>query len=180
MRVPSSLLLATLLGTFLAGEVRGQDRPLAFGLTGGVSFPIGELGDDVEAGFHLNALAQAEQLGNLPFGLRGEFGYQSFSKDDFSLRHLVGRVNALVPFASRPDAQPYLIGGVGLYNSKGEIDHGDHAHGGESESFAGINAGAGIRWSISGLTTVVEARFHHVFDDHHAQQFIPLSIGILF
>jgi len=180
LRTSIPVLVTAIVLAGLAGEAMAQDRSIAFGASGGVTFPIGDLADDVETGFHLNGLLQSERIGGLPFGLRGEVGYQSFSHDDDTLRHIVGRINAILPFAGRPDAQPYFIGGLGLYNSKAETDHGDHAHGGEAENFAGINVGAGIRWSISGLTTVVEARFHHVFDDNHAQQFIPFSIGVLF
>jgi len=136
----------TILLAALASEALAQDRSIVFGASGGVTFPIGDLADDVEVGFHLNGLVQSERIGGLPFGLRGEAGYQSFSHDDDTLRHIVGRINAIVPFAGRPDAQPYLIGGLGLYNSKAETDHGDHAHGGEAENFAGINFGAGIRF----------------------------------
>jgi hypothetical protein len=176
----SVLLSLPLLVALAAGEARAQERSLLFGASGGVTFPIGDLADDVETGFHINGILHTDRLGGLPFGLRGEAGYQSFSHDDDTLRHLIARVNAIVPVWERPDAVPYIIAGVGLYNSKAETDHGDHAHGGESENFAGINAGFGVRWSIGGLQTIVEARFHHVFDDQHAQQFIPFSIGVLF
>jgi hypothetical protein len=164
----------------VAGDLHAQDRSFAFGLGGGATFPLGEIGDEFEAGLHINGLVQSGALGALPFGLRGEVGYQTFSHDDDTLRHIVGRVNAVIPFAGRSDAQPYLIAGVGLYNSKEETDHGDHTHGGEAENFLGLNAGVGIRWSLGGLNTFVEARFHNVFDDHHAQRFIPFSLGILF
>jgi hypothetical protein len=164
----------------LSADISAQERSFNPGLAGGVTFPVGDLADEVEVGFHVHGLIQSERLSNLPFGWRAELGYQSFAHDDETVRHIVGRLNAIIPFASRPDARPYILAGAGLYNSKAETDHGDHTHGGESENFAGINAGVGIRWNIAGLNTIVESRFHHVFDDHHAQQFIPLTIGVLF
>ena len=181
MKQPAGTLGAlALVLTLAVGDLHAQDRSFAFGLGGGATFPLGEIADEFDAGLHINALMQSGSLGSLPFGLRGEVGYQTFSHDDDTLRHIVGRLNAVLPFARRADAQPYLIAGVGLYNSKEETDHGDHTHGGEAENFFGLNAGVGIRWTLAGLNTFVEARFHNVFDDHHTQRFIPFSLGILF
>jgi len=161
-------------------ELGAQERPVLFGVGGGVAFPLGEIADEFDAGLHANVFLQTGTLGALPVALRAEGGIQRLSRDDDSLRNLAARVNAVLPFATRPDAAPYLIAGVGLYNTKEEVgDHGsgDHA---ESENFLGVNVGVGVRWSLGGLRTFVEARYHSVFDDVHTQHIIPLTIGITF
>lgn len=163
---------------FLASAAEAQERALAFGVSGGVSFPLGEIGDEFDPGYHLTGLLELTP-GGLPFALRGEGVFQRFSHEDDYLRHLAGRLNAVIPFAVAPDARPYLIVGAGVYNSKEVVDHGDHTHD-DAETFLGVNVGVGIHWAIGRLNTFVESRFHNVFDDVHAQRFIPLTIGIRF
>jgi len=169
---------ALLVISFQGAEA--QERSVIFGVTGGTSFLTGELAEEFDTGLHINGLVQLNNLGSLPFGLRGEVGYQKFSHDDDSLTHLLGRVSAIIPFATRPDAQPYFFAGAGIYNSKEETDHGDHSHGGEAENFVGFGGGVGVRYRLGGLNLLVETGFHNVRDDHHPQRFIPLTVGITF
>jgi len=175
--IATALLASAALLTLNASPVSAQTE---FGVLGGATVFTGELGEEFETGLHLKGFVETPSLGSLPFGLRGELGYLTTSHGDDSLRHISGELGAILPFATRSDAAPYLIGGIGLHNSKMETDHGDHAHGGEAENFLGVSAGVGIRWSIGGVKTLVETRFHYVFDEEHAQTFIPLSIGIRF
>jgi hypothetical protein len=171
----------TLLSVFTlasAVEVAAQDRPFTFGLAGGASFPLGEIADEYDAGFHLAGLFELASLGNLPLGLRLEGGFQKFTHDDESLTHLFGRVNAVRDLGA---SGLYLIGGVGLYNS--EEDHGGHDHDGDdhgAETFFGFNGGAGWRTAVGPLNAFVEARFHTVLDDVHTQFFVPISVGFRF
>jgi len=171
-------VFALLAGSFQGAEA--QERSVIFGVTGGTSFLTGELADEFDTGLHINGLVQTNRLGSLPFGLRGEVGYQKFTHDDDSLTHLLGRVSAVIPFATRPDAQPYLFAGVGIYNTKEETDHGDHAHGGEAENLFGFGGGVGVRWRLGGVNLLVETGFHNVRDEAHPQRFIPLTLGIVF
>jgi opacity protein-like surface antigen len=174
-----SLSLALTLG---AAEAEAQQRNFSVGLATGAVFPMGDLSDAYETGLHLDGLVETSSLGGLPFGVRGEVGYLRFSEGDFSTRFLSGRVNAVIPFATAPDARPYLLAGGGLYNVKGELNdvlltvlNG----GGDSENRFGINLGVGINYTLGGLDTFVEARYHNVFRDE-ALRFIPLSLGIRF
>lgn len=173
-----SLSLSLAMG---AAEVEAQQRNLSVGLSTGAVFPVGDLSDVFETGLHLDGLVETSSLAGLPFGVRGELGYLRFSEGGFTTRFLSGRVNAVIPFATAPDARPYLIAGGGLYNVKGErhdvlLDVNDD---GESNSRFGINLGVGTNYTLRGLDTFVEARFHSVFDDE-ALRFFPLTLGIRF
>ena len=163
-----------------ADEAEAQQRNFVFGASTGAVFPTGELSDVYEAGLHLDAHLEFPTLGALPFGLRAEAGWQRFSHDDDALRFLSGRVNAILPFAVAPDATPYLVAGLGMYNLDGHFPHGDHTHADESETLFGINVGVGVTYPIGGLNTFVEARFHNLFDDGESFRFVPLSLGIRF
>jgi hypothetical protein len=48
-----------------------------------------------------------------------------------------------------------------------------------SSTGLGLNAGAGIRLPLGGMSALIEARFHHAMGDR-AVQFIPVSFGLAF
>jgi hypothetical protein len=164
-----SLLLLSLA---TAQEAEAQAR---FGVAGGVSFPMGEIGEEFDTGFHLGGIFET-RLQALPFPLRAELGFQRFTHDDDKLTHLTAVLNAVFPVGDRA----YLLGGLGLYNTKEESDHGDHSHD-DAENLLGFNVGVGFQLPVGGLNLSVESRFHNVLDpDHGGQRFIPLSVAIRF
>jgi opacity protein-like surface antigen len=72
---------------------------------------------------------------------------------------------------------PYLIGGAGIYNLKSDIDGADDP---DSQNKFGVNGGIGASFPLSGFNTFIEARYHHVFTENVATQFIPVTFGISF
>jgi len=163
---------ALILGVGMPTEAQAQR---SFGVSGGLSFPFGEIGEEFDTGFHLTGLAEAP-LGALPLSLRGEVGFQRFTQGDDSLTHLSGLLNALFPVGD----SAYLIGGLGIYNSAEKADHGNHSHD-DAHNLFGLNGGLGFHLPLGGVRLIVESRFHNVFDDEHGgQRFIPLSIGFRF
>ena len=69
--------------------------------------------------------------------------------------------------------RPYLIGGVGYYGQKPDVS------GAKSVNDLGLNGGIGAAFQLSGFTTFVEARYHHIMSDV-TTQFIPVTFGISF
>lgn len=166
---------AALLLAFGAGAAEAQTRAFTVGVGGGAVFPVGDLSDDYGTGFDVSGLLEFASLGALPLGFRGEAGYQTFSEGNLSTRFLSGRANVVVPFLVAPDAAPYLIGGIGLYNRRAE--DGNNA---SSDSDLGFNVGAGINYAIAGMNTFVELRLHSVSGDGGSSRFIPFTLGIRF
>jgi hypothetical protein len=60
------------------------------------------------------------------------------------------------------------------------VDIGDRTVSGESETNVGLNAGVGLDFGLSGLSTFLEARFHSVFTDGSNTNFVPIVFGIRF
>jgi opacity protein-like surface antigen len=159
-------------------------RPMTFGISGGLTLPVGDIGDAVNSGFNAGAhLAFMPAM--LPFGVRVEGQFNRFAYDetvasDANLQIISGTANAVfgVPAASSA-FRPYVIGGLGVYNSKftAETVLGD---GSSSDTNFGLNAGAGIEFGLSGLSTFIEARFHSVFTEGNKTNFVPISFGIKF
>ena len=70
---------------------------------------------------------------------------------------------------------PYLIGGAGVYNLKSDVSDADDP---DSINKFGVNGGIGASFPLSGFTTFIEARYHHVFSENVATKFIPVTFGI--
>lgn len=145
-------------------------------LGGGPSFPVGDLGDVADMGF--NGLIGAEVVVPMvPFGVRidgmiNQFGFTDV--EDVDLRVLSGTVNAMlrIPMVA---ASPYLIGGIGVYNSDmGDVGDLDIP----SETDLGANIGIGVRFGLSGLAVFGEARMHNIFTDGESIRFIPVTLGL--
>lgn len=153
---------------------QAQARPVSIGLAGGVSMPTGELGDAFKMGYNV-AGSIGFSPAAVPFGVRAEVAYQSFDADanvDFTLSTLYGTLNGVFNIGSGATGMaPYLIAGAGVYNFGGDVD---------SETDFGINGGGGIRFALSGFTTFLEARYHHVFSEDEATNFIPITFGVQF
>ena len=122
-----------------------------------------------------------EEARQLPVGIQIDGSYSRFSDEtsfDISNQLIYGTANAVYRFQSSADTRirPYLIGGVGVYNSK---ETGDDALGGSSTKF-GVNGGAGVDFKAGGAGLFLEARFHNVFVTGPNVEFFPLNLGIRF
>lgn len=201
-RTHSVALLLTAAAIVAASPASAQDaaavRPFTFGVSGGVSLPMGDFGDGVKTGFNAGAHL-AFKPAMLPFGVRVEgqfnrFDIKAFDDDidldvDGNAQIISGTVNGVfgVPAASSA-FRPYVIGGVGVYNERVSgsafgIDVSD------SQTKFGLNGGVGIEFGLSGLATFIEARYHLIFDAEDDEEtgasgsnttYIPISFGIKF
>jgi hypothetical protein len=170
----SSLFAALVAGSLALSPhvASGQAR---FGISGGLAVPVSDLGDVAEVGYNV---AAALHFGgtHVPFGARIEGSLSGFSLDEAreDARILNATLNAVANFGQRPSS-PYLIGGLGLYNSKvAKLD---------SKNALGMNVGGGLRFPIGDLTTFFEARYHLMFGDRTEFanfQFIPITFGVVY
>ena len=156
----------------LGSEVAQAQRPLTFGISGGLSLPTSDMADRVETGWNAAAALNYNfPLSNL--GVRFEGFWNQFSGEGANpdLRILGGAVNAFYHLGGI-GIRPYVIGGIGSYNAK--FDEG------ESTTDLGINAGGGIKFALAGMSAFAEARYHAVDTDIGDFQFVPIVFGIEF
>lgn len=159
-------------------------NPISFGVVGGASIPLGVFADSAGTGWHGGGLLQWDTP-TLPIGIRVDGVYHKFGeKDENHPSMIVGTFNAVWNFPmTQPYAvRPYLIGGAGVYNSRCRQAPAD---GCDSQTNVGLNGGGGITVPLSGFATIIEARFHIVFDSDDNPNtsnltFIPISVGLLF
>ena len=159
---------------------------VGFNVGGGLSMPLGDFGDQADMGFH-GLVGVTFQPASLPVGVRVDGMYHmwggsedAFGDLDVGTRAIVGTANAVYTFqtAETSTFHPYLIGGLGLYNTALTGDDVPDGFDDSSTDF-GINAGAGFNFSAGeSLGLFVEGRFHNVFTEGESTSFIPISVGV--
>ena len=167
---------AALFGT--TGLSAQSYKPVSIGIAGGAAIPVGDFADSYNTGFNGTVGLGLSSLGS-PVGLRLEAMYNKFfGRDDIGpnqpdARVIAGTAN-LVYNLQGQGIRPYLIGGAGYYGAKLDVPNA------ESTNKFGLNGGIGAMFPLSGFNTYVEARYHHMFTDGSATQFIPVTFGIFF
>lgn len=178
--VRASFMAGAAALAFSASEAQAQ---VGFSIAGGPSFATGDFGDGLDMGYHVK-VAAGFSLPMLPIGLEADGMWTRFNVSDVDDAHnqiLNGSLNAVINLPT-PGLTPYIIGGVGYYNTKAEIGNLDF----DSNDF-GLNIGAGVRMGLVGLGGVfAEARLHNIFggEDEEGEsesiRFVPVSLGIRF
>jgi hypothetical protein len=185
------LAAGTMAFAVAAGSTPARAQgPVSVGIAAGATIPSGDFSDMEKTGYHfMGSLAFGAPI--LPVGFRidgmwNQFTGKSnsgllgtFDNTDFRVLNATGNVVFQLPGAIV--AKPYLIGGLGAYWSKPDVD-------GESyKSKLGYNVGIGVKTALSGFGAFAEVRWHQVpdvFEDANGNKssltMIPLTFGILF
>lgn len=171
------LALALTAAAAHAQATGAPTRPVSVGISGGLSIPTGDFGDAVKSGFNAGGLLEFARPAS-PVAFRLEVDYQRFdAKSDLAgagnLRVISGVANVLYKFAGET-ARPYLLGGVGLFNT------GSSVEGSESETDFGANVGVGLELPLSGITAFGDIRYQAIFASPDNVNIIPIRVGIRF
>jgi hypothetical protein len=198
------VLLACLAGTALAAasplyaQSNGGAR-VHVGLTGGISYPGGDLKSIAKTGWNAGALLTIGST-RAPLSLRIEGQWNQFNgKPQFAgdrpteyddLRVLDVTANAVYTIPSSSSANLYFIAGAGIYNERGTVRFGSSVTN-SSATNPGVNVGAGVRLLLGRLAAFVELRSHYLAhganvtpygslgSGHEALHYWPLSVGIV-
>ena len=200
---PAALLLlaAGTAGAQASSPASTAERPLSFGISGGLSLPTGNAGDVFSSGFNVDGLLEVRARPASPVAFRFEAGYQRFAiKDevrelfedfgaeiDGDARVISGVVNALYKFPGVA-VRPYVLGGVGVFNVGGSAtisgidESGELLDEDESGSITrfGFNVGGGLEVPLSGITAFGEIRFQSIRTPDEPFNIVPIKVGIRF
>jgi hypothetical protein len=151
-------------------------KPVSLGISIGAAIPVGDLGNDYKTGYNGTVSLGLQSTGS-PVGFRIDGMYNKLSvKNDrvVSLPDIIlTSANANLVYAlPGVGMRPYLIGGGGIYGYKSDVS------GAKTNTDFGLNGGIGASFPLSGFTTFIEARYHHIFTPGTATQFIPVTFGI--
>lgn len=177
-------VVAALAVPALASAQAAADKPVSFGVSGGLSVPMGNLGDGANSGFTVAGHAFYKPAGISAVRFRGDVAYDKWGvKDaggDADLRSLSFVANALYDFPSQSNVRPYLIGGLGAYNSKAIINLGQVTASTNSSTDLGLQVGGGLTFKLSGFDTFAEAKFVNVFTSGSSTTWLPITFGVRF
>jgi len=174
------------LALALSAQVAQAQGGLSFGLGAGVVVPSGSMADLNSTGYtgqaSLRMQPAASPLGFQVDGFYTRLGLQNDIEGHSQM--IGGTANAVYAFSGASAARPYLIGGVGVYNTKLTLD----GFGSGSDTKFGANAGAGFDFKLGAASLYAEGRFHTIFkaavDAETLQEttayMIPITVGLRF
>lgn len=173
-----SAAAATMLFVAAVADLPAQGA--RFSLGGGVGVPLGTFDEFAKVGWQGTAGVSLFPA-SIPVGIQVDGTFAQFSDEtplDIKSQLIFGTANAVYQFQSSSTARlrPYVIGGIGVYNSKATGE--DAPEGSTTE--AGINIGGGFDIEAGGAGLFVEARWHNVFLEGDNRKFLPITLGIRF
>jgi hypothetical protein len=166
----------------LLAPVAVAQAQINFGIAAGASVPSGNFANSVETGYHLMATAGL-QPPLAPIGLRVDGMFNEFNAKapaTSKLRVMGVTANAVLSMPGAIVLSPYVIGGVGMYNTRSTAPNVP------SNGDFGFNVGAGIKFGLAGFSAFGEARWHSVKSNNTTTsaddsfRFIPITFGIIF
>lgn len=188
-----------------APQPQSHAHAIRIGLGGGMSVPVNEAGDAFKTGLHGQGFLLVDFGRLLHFGmlptLRFNLGYQRFSyKDQFSAAQggstatqmqnaesqILSGVAGLQLHLLHGPVRPYLLAGLGAFRIQNSVDSTGTGTGSSTSSMKfGVDAGAGIAFSIKRIDAFVEGKVQNVYTDQglidtKSIRVIPISFGIIF
>jgi hypothetical protein len=141
----------------------------------GVTAPVSAYGSDKNVGYHVELLVDV-RVPATPLGFRidGAFHDMKYTGNSTRDQIFMATGDAVLRVPTGTTLTPYLLGGVGIYNSEHNLFLATHP----ATDF-GVNVGGGVRIELSEVTTFVEARYHRT-SGNAAIRMLPVSLGILF
>lgn len=177
-RLMSTLAGAAIAAAAFAPVAQAQDmmmnRAVRFGVQGGLSMPMGDFGDAFDTGYTIAGTLDW-RTPRVPVGMRFDVGYSSYSASgasSFDVHMIHGTAAAVITVPTTSTIRPYLLGGVGIYNSG--------CDGCDGSTDFGLHAGGGLNFNLGTLDTYAEIRYHSVFTEGSNTNFLPIVFGIKF
>jgi hypothetical protein len=166
---------AAMMAFALSSAGAQAEGSLRVGMAAGVTAPVSAYASDKDVGYHL-ALVFDIRVPTTPLGFRidGQFHEMKYTGNSTRDQILMATGDAVLRVPTGHMIVPYLIGGVGVYNSRRNLFLTTR-----SSTDLGLNAGGGLRFELVDVTTFVEARYHRTNGDSNIRM-LPVSVGILF
>ena len=187
------LSLSSLAHAQMNGAEMGSNRLVSIGIGGGVSVPVSDAADAFKNGFNGQGFVRFN-LHQLPIQPRLDFTFSKFDVKDVHLQTpgasgtgqiFAGIANVQFALTHSGPVRPYVVAGIGAYNTKTDISGVPNVSGSSSTDF-GINAGVGTLFKLGSMVHgYVEGRIDNVYSNKgminaDQVQVIPVTFGIVF
>jgi opacity protein-like surface antigen len=173
-----AFLAVAALATLATVPVAAQGG-FRFGVSGGATMPMGDLGEAVKTGWGgaVTLMMRAPEA-KVGFGIEAQynrFGYEDLGDIDLNASLNTYGAMARLDFAAG-DAF-YLLGGAGLFRSEVTADDdGPDLSETNNTDFA-VQGGLGFNF---GSGFFIEGKFVNIFSEGQSTNFVPINIGIRF
>lgn len=162
----------------------GSQRPLSLGISGGMALATGEFGSGMAGmGYDVTGHLYYKLPSSNKLALRGDVSFDKWGDDSdnrLGVRNLGFTGNAIFALSNSGGVRPYLLGGVGLYNSKTTYKHGYFINDSYSDTDFGFQLGGGLQFQLSGFSTFAELRYVTVYSDVYHLNWLPVVFGVKF
>jgi outer membrane protein W len=171
------------------------------GLNGGTSIPIGDFKDAAKLGFLGGVGVGYAVTENVVIGVDGAFvsnkgsdllndaltatatfieGTPTTVTGKFTMIQGGAHMKYMFPMASESTMSPYVVVGLGIYNTKFKTESSNSSYVGDaSESKFGGHGGLGLNYMTSEKVGIgVEGAFHYINTDVTSTQYVSLQAGV--
>ena len=174
---------ALLVSLALAAIPAVASAQIGFGVAAGAAIPLSGFGNGYSSGYHAQAsLDLAIPLSPIGFRFDGtldHFDAKGSSTVSGSSRIIGGSANVMMGFGGVPLLGPYVIAGVGAYNTNVSATSGTTTISG-SETKPGGGVGVGMRFGLAGFGVFAETKYNYIASSGKSTQFVPVMFGISF
>ncbi len=158
-------------------------KPVTFGVSGGLSLPIGEFGEARNSGYSLAGHAYFKPVSLPMVRLRADMVYDDWDLKEFDSKTrsiaVVGNVVYDFPAQSTSLVHPYVLGGLGVFSFNTLALPGALQQR-ASDTNLGVQLGGGLAFHLSGFSTFVEAKLVSVYGDGVSTRYVPVTFGVRF
>lgn len=185
----SLVLAAVVCMVATAGVASAQAaKKASIGVSGGLSMPMGDLGGAAESGYNVTGHYFYKPASTKRMLFRGDVSYDAWGGKSTSagaavvgsFRSLGFTANAIISAGdSRSTMRPYLIAGAGIHKTSVTYN-GTSAGFKTSDTNLGVHGGGGVEFSLSGMSTFLEAKYAYVVQENTDWTFVPITFGVRF
>lgn len=163
-------------------------KTVSIGISGGLSMPMGDLSNVAESGYNITGHyfyrpANAKRVlyrGDVSFDAWGANTTVGTAVLSGSLRSIGFMGNVVISAGDRTSSmRPYLLVGGGLARTSATYD-GAAAGFKSSDTNLGVQGGAGLEFSLSGMSTFLEAKYVYALQETSDWTYVPITFGIRF
>lgn len=182
-RALRALAIAAAVVAPAALSAQTADTPVTFGVSGGLSLPIGDSSDGLNSGYSIAGHVYFKPASLQAIRLRGDVSFDRWEVDGFNAntRSLAIVGNAVYDFPAQSSSmvRPYVLGGFGLFSVRTSADSGPFQQA-SGDTNLGLQVGGGLTFHLSGFSTFAEAKFGNVFGDGGSLRYVPITFGVRF
>jgi opacity protein-like surface antigen len=169
-------VLAAAVAAVVASSTRAQGQtPARLGIAAGATAPVSVYASDKRAGYHFGLLFDIPVPRTpLEFRIDGAFHEMRYSGNSTRDQILMASGNVVLAVPTGSFVAPYVLGGIGFYNSQRFLVAST-----DRSTTRGWSAGGGVRFELTDATMFVEARYHRTSGDAGIR-ILPVSLGVFF